>query len=165
MLVVAVILVVVGLFVLAVLVETRDVLWHGLWRYARRHKYVNTKGVVIGSESHEEPDRDRLLPGAMEYQAIVAYGFTVGGEDKVGKRLRLVEFEGSSGKTRAEETLARYPLGSAVTVYYDPDDPNDCSLSLYGAGDTIGWGLLVILWLGLGLSSAGWGLALLAKRF
>jgi|GEM_PF-361349 len=54
----------------------------------------------------------------------VAYMFSVGGQGYQGKRVSLGDISG----TFAEEAVRRYPVGSTVTVYYDPKDPTDCVL-------------------------------------
>ncbi len=54
----------------------------------------------------------------------VAYSFSVAGRSYQGKRVSLGDISGKF----AEETVRRYPVGSVVTVHYDPADPTDCVL-------------------------------------
>jgi len=71
----------------------------------------------------------------------VAYNFKVGGQDYRGTRVSLGDISGKY----AEEALARYPVGTAVTVYYDPADPGDCVLEREAPkGAVKGCGLLLL---------------------
>jgi hypothetical protein len=54
----------------------------------------------------------------------IAYSFMAGGLSYQGRRVSLGDISGKF----AEEAVRRYPVGSVVTVYYDPADPSDCVL-------------------------------------
>lgn len=54
----------------------------------------------------------------------VAYSFSVAGRGYQGKRVSFGDISGQF----TEETVRRYPVGSVVTVHYDPADPTDCVL-------------------------------------
>jgi hypothetical protein len=54
----------------------------------------------------------------------IAYSFMAGGLSYQGRRVSLGDISG----TFAEAAVRRYPVGSVVTVYYDPADPTDCVL-------------------------------------
>ncbi len=54
----------------------------------------------------------------------VAYAFSVAGQGYQGNRVSLGDISGRF----AEEAVRRYPVGSTVTVHYDPNDPTDCVL-------------------------------------
>jgi hypothetical protein len=58
------------------------------------------------------------------YEPRVEYGFEAKGRGWTG-RLRA---GGSSDRSKAQEVLYRYPLGSAVTVFHHPDDPNTSTI-------------------------------------
>jgi hypothetical protein len=55
----------------------------------------------------------------------VEYEFAVAGTTYRGARISIGD---DSGGANTEATLARYPVGATVTVYYDPADPTDCVL-------------------------------------
>jgi hypothetical protein len=79
----------------------------------------------------------------------VAYSFSVGGRSYQGGRLSIGDISGPF----AEEALARYPVGAAVTVYYDPADPENCVLERdapKGVVKGCGGVLLVLALLGAG---------------
>ncbi len=71
----------------------------------------------------------------------IEYEFSANGQKYTGRRISVGE---DSGGANTEATLARYPVGSAVTVYYDPADPENCvlerslpGLQMQGCGTTL----------------------------
>ena len=56
---------------------------------------------------------------------VVQYEFMADGRKWHGNRISIGE---DSGGANTEATLARYPKGSTVTVYYDPKNPEHCVL-------------------------------------
>jgi hypothetical protein len=57
--------------------------------------------------------------------AEVRYEFSVAGKSFCGSRIDLAE---DRGNFEVAETLQRYPQGKAVTVYYNPKNPDECIL-------------------------------------
>jgi Protein of unknown function (DUF3592) len=57
--------------------------------------------------------------------AAVAYEFVVAGKTYRGSRIDLAV---DSGNFEVAETLKRYPEGAIVTVFYDPEHPDQCIL-------------------------------------
>lgn len=85
---------------------------------ARSLVWPHTRGTILsatvqvnhsGQSRHEAP--------------LVLYAYQVNGQMFQGHRVRAV---GSCHN--ASETLARYPPGSSVIVYYDPSDPSISAL-------------------------------------
>jgi len=71
----------------------------------------------------------------------VEYEFSANGQKYTGRRIAIGE---DSGGANTEATLARYPVGAAVAVYYDPADPENCvlernppSLPMQGCGTSM----------------------------
>ena len=56
---------------------------------------------------------------------VVEYEFMAEGRKWRGNRISIGE---DSGGANIEATLTRYPVGSTVTVYYDPKNPKHCVL-------------------------------------
>ena len=71
----------------------------------------------------------------------IAYEFTTHGRKWTGTRIGIGE---DSGGANSEVTLKRYPVGAAVTVYYNPKDPSDCVLER-DAPEGFGKGCLALL--------------------
>jgi hypothetical protein len=56
---------------------------------------------------------------------LVFYAYQVNGEVFQGHRVRR-----ANGVCNASTTIARYPAGSSVVVWYDPTDPGNSALEL-----------------------------------
>jgi hypothetical protein len=56
---------------------------------------------------------------------VVEYEFSAGGRTWHGSRIGIGD---DSGGANIEETLRHYPVGTAVSVYYDPGNPKNCVL-------------------------------------
>lgn len=63
------------------------------------------------------------------YEALVSYSYSVAGDDYVGKRIAFGALT-KGGQGRAEAICERYPVGSQVKVYYDPDDAESATLEV-----------------------------------
>jgi hypothetical protein len=85
----------------------------------------------------------------------VTYAFSVDGREHVGDRIAFGD--ALWGWTRDREhvgwRMSRYPVGAAVTVYYDPARPERCTLTRGPDGAPFG-PLLAVAAL---LFAAGWG--------
>jgi hypothetical protein len=79
-----------------------------------------TKSTVSAShqQSPDQPIRIVNLP-------TIEYEFSFNGQTYTGRRISIGE---DTGGSNIEATLARYPPGAIVTVYCDPDDPENCVL-------------------------------------
>jgi len=138
----------VGLIATALVVKVREV------RVMKR--WPATTGKVIASrvEAH------RRVPGEMGYSSsdtniinypYIEYQYTVGGRTLRSHQITLGE---TPSKFPVEETLAKYPVGAAVAVYYDPADPGRTALEReWPAG--LGWGLVCVIIIFIGLPLLG----------
>jgi hypothetical protein len=89
--------------------------------------WPHTKGTVLsatvqvsqhGNSRHESP--------------LVLYAYQVNGQVFQGHRVRFGDEYGRTGiagtETSASNTVARYPSGASVVVYYDPSNPANSAL-------------------------------------
>ncbi len=101
------------------------ILGGGFWFMLQRHRkaaaaaatWPSVEGRITASEVLTRRDE-----GELEYRPHVAYAYAVGGRAYAGDRVRF-------GLTRygldpAKRLCARYAVGNAVQVYYDPTDPS-----------------------------------------
>ena len=72
----------------------------------------------------------------------VSYTYEVNGKTYHSRNIMA---GGEIGGMNVETTLARYPQGSSVTVYYDPNNPKDAILE--AGNKTISKALWLMLWL------------------
>ena len=88
--------------------------------------WVSAQGTVL--ESGIDADTRTGDTGtSTTYQAEILYEYTVNGKEHVGNRVSFGDY-GSSDRLRAERIHRRYRVEDAVTVYYNPDDPDDAVL-------------------------------------
>jgi hypothetical protein len=81
------------------------------------------EGQITASSVEHHSDSDN----GTTYGAKVTYTFTVDGRQYSGETVAFGDFS-SSDRTRAEETVRRYPKEAAVSVRYRPDNPAVCAL-------------------------------------
>lgn len=104
--------VVIGLIVFAIVVKMKEVQAAKNW--------IATTGKVTRSEVRALKNREMENRARIRNQPFVSFEFTVQGKRYTGDRISLGEYI-SEGDIEA--TLARYPVGAQVTVYYDPHNP------------------------------------------
>ena len=80
-----------------------------------------TGGAVVANSTFDD--------GSPAYYPVISYQYEVAGKEYQGKRRTLVNV-GVGGVLRgaAQQVVARYPVGSEVTVFYDPEDPGEAVL-------------------------------------
>ena len=109
----------------------------GLWLYAfidiqrkkkRSAHWPTVTGTITESSVAEHVSRDKDDNVEIRYVPQIAYGYRVGGREyhaatiKWGFSQLYVDHEGP------QKTLAKYPKGSSVPVFYDPADPSNAVL-------------------------------------
>jgi len=80
-----------------------------------------TMGTVLSSAIEW---RRRSKGGSVAYPSV-QYGYQVMGQMLQGSKIMPGPSVGGSG---AKKVVARYPVGSQVMVYYDPNNPSDAVL-------------------------------------
>ena len=100
-----------------------------LWRDLSRQFNSGSFPSVTGQVIHSEVTTRRGSKGGVIYGVRMSYQFTV--EDRLfaGSRYRYNSSMNSSGSRWAHATVASHPVGSAVTVFYNPANPGDALLS------------------------------------
>jgi hypothetical protein len=96
------------------------------------------------------------------YHPSVKYRYEVAGSQFESDHITTDDY-GSNDRKRAEEIIARYPVGARVSVFYNPQSHDEAVLERGASG---GWmisffvGLVMVLAIGF-----FWGVAALGKRF
>lgn len=92
-------------------------LWLSLYYVLRPNGWRTVPGVV--TESRIVDNRQTMLR-VRGYHYRVRYTFSVGDEDYEDTRVRFGDFRYLT-RRRAERMVARYPVGTAVQVYYNAE--------------------------------------------
>jgi hypothetical protein len=129
----------VGVLALAAIVKYIEV-----WR---AKSWLAASGRIVSSKS---VDRRVQRPGVdngteVRNFADVTYEFKVDGKTRKGSRVSIGE---DLGNVEVAETLIRYPAGADVTVYYNPNNPEQAVLERdppKGAFGCLGFGIALLI--------------------
>jgi hypothetical protein len=99
--------------------------------------FQNAQASVDWSSARGQVTESRVgthdSDGTTMYSAEVVYEYTVNGRNYINNRIKFGE--GSTSNPRpAHNTVAQYPVGASVDVYYHPDDPLNAVLEPGTAG-------------------------------
>jgi hypothetical protein len=97
--------------------------------YRKASSWTATSGRILSSTIQVRRHRFQGEAETVENAPAVEYEFSIGARSYRGSRIGIGD---DSGGANAETTLARYPQGAAVTVFYDPNDPRNCVLERSG---------------------------------
>jgi hypothetical protein len=109
--------------------------------------WQGTQGQVIASDINKSTSNDSDYGHSTSYEAIIRYTYSVMGKDYTGERVNF-GIRNTSEKS-ARETVARYPINTSVTVFYNPDKPEQAVME---QASSSGWLQIVI---GIALFVAG----------
>ncbi|MDB5619453.1 DUF3592 domain-containing protein [Tardiphaga sp.] len=132
----------------------------GLILVAAGYKYLqvraardwpSTPGTVVVSTSEVrdvkviDDNRDDRQGVEQRNFANIVYEYTVSGQKLRNNRVEIGE---NRGNVDVAETIARYPVGTAVTVFYNPRQPRDAVLEREmpkGIGGCLGIATVIVL--------------------
>jgi hypothetical protein len=110
-----------------------------LWEVRKAARWPSTAGKVITNDVQSHKNK----PGDIGYnfgdtevsnEPLVEYEYQVGNRTYRGRRITIGE---KTSGYELEAILERYPVGTSVTVYYDPADPQTAVLER-----DLPWGVL-----------------------
>lgn len=91
---------------------------------ASAQSWPSTSGVVLSSSVQVR----RSHNSSSEYPVVV-YQYEVDGKSYQGQRVKASDkFISVRIMGEARATVARYPVGARVSVYYDPNNPSESAL-------------------------------------
>lgn len=91
--------------------------------------WTQTTGRVVRSQMETRRHRFAGEAEKVENVPVVEYEFKAGGRTVRGSRIGIGD---DAGGANTAATLARYPAGAEVAVFYDPADPRNCVLEREG---------------------------------
>jgi hypothetical protein len=95
-----------------------------VYRQIAQHTWLNTTGTVLMSTI-----QSKRIGGSHKTYPVVIYQYAVNGQSyqsqyiKAGEQFLNVRVTG-----QVQATVARYPIGTSVTVYYNPSNPSESAL-------------------------------------
>jgi len=103
----------------------------------KSRSWPTASGTILDSSMEAHHNRDEDGDIKTTYGASIQYKYLVDGQEFQGNRRTFTNVRTSSVRN-TEKILERYPLGSSVDVFYDPDDPSSSVLEPgVGAGTYI----------------------------
>ena len=85
-------------------------------------------GKVLEARIIESTSTDSDGGYTTMYRPYVQYEYEVGGTVYTGDKIGVGLVVSTSGSKKSQETVARYPMGSSVRVFVNPNDPADAVL-------------------------------------
>jgi hypothetical protein len=107
--------------------------------------WPNVAGKVILSEVRESASTDDDGYTRYSYFPRVEYSYSVAGQHFDSKRLSFGGVTGTSSPDKAQETINKYPVGSPVTVYYNPENPSEGVIERVAGGSKLAMTMGIIL--------------------
>lgn len=90
--------------------------------------WPSTQGRVIESRVVESHSSDSDGDTTTNYRPYIKYEYEVVGSTFTSDKLAIGPAVSTSNYRKSEEKVKRMPVGAAVTVFYNPDDPTDAVL-------------------------------------
>lgn len=116
---------------------------------AQSLNWPSVSGKVIDARMLESTSTDSDGDSSTTYRAHVQYEYEVAGTRYTNDKINVGMVVSTSATKKVQETLARYPAGATVKVYYDPNNPSDSVLEQKASSNlTL---ILGIIFLGVGL--------------
>jgi ribosomal protein L40E len=108
------------------LISGMALLWVTLYIHTSGHKsrsWEKTDGIIISSSYFEKKDdEDRWF-----FYPSVSYSYTAGGKEYVSDKITLLS-RAFDTEGQVKNFIRPYPAGKNVTVYYDPQTPQNAVL-------------------------------------
>lgn len=90
--------------------------------------WPSTQGRVVESRVVESRSTDSDGDTSTTYRPYIKYEYQVVGTTFTSDKLAIGPAVSTSNYRKSEEKVRRMPVGAAVTVFYNPDDPTDAVL-------------------------------------
>lgn len=110
--------------------------------------YPSVPGEIIHSAEQREVSES--------FDAKVQFRYVVNGQEFTGQRLHFLNLRDTSRPSKAQRTLARYPVGQRVDVIYNPNDPSDSALDRTLNGMPLSFALFLLPFNLLMVGGWGW---------
>lgn len=128
--------------------------------------WPSTAGQITDARVSHSTRTDSDGDTTTTYTPHVEYVYQVGGQEYRGKNITFGFTQGYGSPGKAQEALARYPVGSQVSVYYDPSQPGESVLERKAGGFTLSLiigGIFLVIGVCAGIPGVLWALVSLIQ--
>ncbi len=100
--------------------------WPTIAEAKASRSWPSVPGTITVSrvDSHRDSDNKTM------YSHHIEYTFTIDGAQHTGDRVWVGDGWSTNSSSGPRRTVAKYPVGSETTVYYDPKAPEMCALQI-----------------------------------
>ena len=109
-----------------------------IYQGVQSKKWPTAEGIVIQSYVRISPGGD----SGDIYEPRISYGYSISGKPYESNSISYKQNPNTTSRGPADNVISKYPKGSRVRVYYDPDNPTNAVLET-GLGD--GWPYLLLM--------------------
>ena len=121
------------LIILISIVFGASFVWSG-FRIIKKNKtaasWPTVAGTIISAELESYIDYDDDGDATTMYRPLIIYQYEVEGERYTNNRVKVQKFAATSMQRVSRKKLEKYPVGGAVDVHYNPDNPQDALLEI-----------------------------------
>jgi hypothetical protein len=91
-------------------------------------QWLSTSGKILESRIVQTTSTDDDGNTTTSYHLAAKYEYEVGGRQYINDKCTIGRVPKPISRKRTQETLARYPVGGVVPVYYNPQNPQEAVL-------------------------------------
>jgi len=96
------------------------------YRQIAQQTWLNTTGTVLMSTT-----QSKRIGRSYQIHPVVIYQYIVNGQSYQSQTIKAGEqFLNVRVMGQAQATVARYPIGASVAVYYNPSNPSESALEI-----------------------------------
>ncbi|HIH42313.1 TPA: DUF3592 domain-containing protein [Candidatus Woesearchaeota archaeon] len=123
-------------------------------------EWPGVEGIIIGSRIEKMESYESDGSRQVTYYPRIAYFYNISDKSFTSNRVSFGEYWSSNIK-HSEEVVAKYPLDARISVYYDPNNPENSVLE-----KGLSWGIYFVLLFGLVFLAVGifFGVVFFYKR-
>ncbi len=111
--------------------------YKGRQKAGESQKWPSTAGQIVEARVTRSMHTDSDGDTSYSYAPYVRYTYQVAGQEFTGDKITFGFKQTHSQEQKANQALARFPMGGQVSVYYDPTNPAEAVLERTAGGSTV----------------------------
>lgn len=120
------------------------IIWNRQRQVSASQSWPTTAGTVLSASVELRRSRSGRSGYSHSHYPVVVYDYEVRGQRYQGNRIGFSEI-GTGWAGPAQQKIASYPVGGAVQVYYNPQNPMEAVLERSAPGNPFLWMIVIIL--------------------
>ena len=119
-------------------------IWNRQRQVSASQSWPTAVGTVLSASVELRRSRSGRSGYSLSHYPVVVYDYEVRGQRYQGNRIGFSEI-GAGWAGPAQQKIARYPVGGAAQVYYNPQNPMEAVLERSAPGNPFLWIIVIIL--------------------